>query len=510
MSWFRWVPLSLIVVCSCSSPEQSDEEAVDPNVIPQVPTPPADGPQLVATGHRVVIRDRPHSAGQVLGTLAKGARVARGAEAHSTHGCSGGWYNIRPSGWVCNGDGVSLSLDVPAAHLPQARLDRPLPYRYARVVSSAAVAYGSVPSVAEQQEAEPKPPKAREPAPLGLSANDVPLDDSYLPAGIAVLMPEAEGVTDDGTRSSHSWWVFPTNDPAFAEGATLGDATEAGQTRVLKGKSGIALAHSFTVGGDDARRFGVTPDGQFVPTARLTPSLGTTWHGLALSDSEGLPVAFALRRGIHAYKLGDNASVERLDDEFEPKEVIPLTGRFRTVNGLRYFYTSDDQWIRHKDLILIPKRNKFPDWATPEQKWLDISLANQTLVAWQGHKPVYATLISSGSDRLGDPQTGPSTVQGVFRLRHKHVTRSVDDREVGQAYSITDAPWVMEFQEGFSITGCYWHSRFGEARSYHDIALAPVDAHFLWHWAGPQVPEGWHSLAVAEDAADNTIIYVHK
>jgi hypothetical protein len=40
--------------------------------------------------------------------------------------------------------------------------------------------------------------------------------------------------------------------------------------------------------------------------------------------------------------------------------------------------------------------------------------------------------------------------------------------------------------------------------------MSPVDAHWLWHWAGPEVPEGWHSLRIDEDAEDNAIVYVHK
>ena len=32
-------------------------------------------------------------------------------------------------------------------------------------------------------------------------------------------------------------------------------------------------------------------------------------------EAEGLPVAFALRRGVHAYQLGDNATVDELKAE---------------------------------------------------------------------------------------------------------------------------------------------------------------------------------------------------
>ena len=161
------------------------------------------------------------------------------------------------------------------------------------------------------------------------------------------------------------------------------------------------------------------------------------------------------------------------------------------------------------NIILVPKRHKYPDFATEGQKWIDISLANQTLAAFVGHKPVFATLVSSGIDRLGDPAKGPATIQGVFKVQSKHVTREVDSKEVTDSFSLPEVPWVTEFAEGFAITGSYWLTDFGEAQSFHNVALSPVDAHWVWTWSDPPVPEGWHGV-VADEAAATTIVYVHR
>jgi hypothetical protein len=37
-----------------------------------------------------------------------------------------------------------------------------------------------------------------------------------------------------------------------------------------------------------------------------------------------------------------------------------------------------------------------PDDAEKGKKWVEISIGNQTQVMWEGKKPIYATLISSG------------------------------------------------------------------------------------------------------------------
>jgi hypothetical protein len=505
---FSLLAALLVGAAGCSSAEELPEEPND-DIIPELPVPAANGPKLVVVRHRLLVRDRPAMSGKVLGTLRAGAQVARAEEPYSTRGCAGGWYPIRPRGFVCAGEGASTdtqsSVAIALAAGPQ--LDRALPYRYAQIARGAAVAYGALPSAEAQAEAEPKLKRygksSKNGEPLGTGANDVPLGESGLPGGLPVLAPNGQGVGEDGRRTAASWF-------SFGEGLTLEPGTAldpaAAATRVLKRHSGVAIAHTATVG---QRVFGVMPDGRFIPTDRLKPALGTSWHGVDVSKI-GLPVAFAIRRGIRAYEMGKGKAIAS-EDDFEPREPIPLTGRFRTLAGQRYYFTRDDQWVRHRDIILINKRNKYPDFVTAETKWVDISLANQTMVAWQGKKPLLATLISSGKDRLGDPKEAPSTIQGTFRVRSKHVTQNVDDREVGQSYSVTEVPWALEFAEGFSLTGCYWHGTMGEARSYHNVALAPVDAHWLWQWNDTEVPEGWHSVQLDEQAeATSMVVHIHK
>jgi hypothetical protein len=503
---------TLLCALSACAADETPESEPPPNLdkVPEVAVPPADGPPLIVLEHRVIVRDRPSIKGKPLGTLRAGARVARAEEPYTTHGCAGGWYAIRPKGFVCAGEKATIDPEAAMAKVLSEgpNLERPLPYRYARVRKDAAVVYGTLPSVEQQQAAEPKLAKQRKQTEkrLGAAANDLPLDEVGIPSGPPVLSPEGEGVADDGYRNNLGFFDFGAAPaPLSAGNALLPAALGAAGTKVIKQKAGMAVAHSVTVGD---RRFGVTPDGRFIPTDRLEPALGTTWHGVDVRKT-GLPVAFALRAGVDLWQL-EKRKASRTDVELERKEAILLTGRFRTVNRTRFYFTRDEQWIRAKDIILVPKRTKFPDWAIGEQKWLDVSLANQTLTVWVGKKPIYTTLISSGRDRLGDPQSGPATMQGVFRLRNKHVTRGVDDREVQQNYSLAEVPWVAEFEEGFAITGAYWLHRFGEAQSYHNIALSPADAHFVWQWSDPAVPEGWHSVNVLDDDAANTIVYIHK
>ncbi len=102
--------------------------------VPDVPVPPSDGPRLGAVAHTTPVREAPDREAKVLGYLHAGATVARAKEQYSTEGCDGGWYPIRPRGFVCLDEGATLDLRHPtlAAMAIQPDLDASMPYTYAR------------------------------------------------------------------------------------------------------------------------------------------------------------------------------------------------------------------------------------------------------------------------------------------------------------------------------------------------------------------------------------------
>lgn len=469
-----------------------------------IPSPPADGPKLIALRDGAPIVERPRADAARLGELRAGALIARSAEPYSRADCEGGWYAVRPRGFVCVGASVSLAVSA-AKVLPAAPdLSRALPYRYGRARSENVATYGRVPTPLEQITAEPDLTKhlARVEAAsdaLGASANDVPLDARGVPTGPPVILPGGDGVVD-AKRTTASYFSWASGDaiaPLLSLSALTGDADRA-PTSLRKG-SGVAVTSTFAAdGGPSLRRFALTPEGRVVPADRLRPALGSTWHGIDI-EKVGLPVGFVHKVDVHTYSLAKGKAVKQ-DEELERRLAIPLTGKFRTVDGVRYEQSREGFWLRSQDLITVVRRSKFPEFAKGGQKWLDISLANQTLTMFEGQKPVYATLISSGRDQLKDPQTSASTVRGVFRVRAKHVTRSLDNREVQGDFELGDAPWVLDFEPGYSINGMYWSDGVGEAHGFHNVSLTPIDARRVWTWSEPELPEGWHSVMAPQDS----------
>jgi LysM repeat protein len=105
-------------------------------------------------------------------------------------------------------------------------------------------------------------------------------------------------------------------------------------------------------------------------------------------------------------------------------------------------------------------------------KWIDVSLANQSLVAYEGQRPVYWATVSTGLPRT-------PTIKGRFRIYVK--LRST--RMSGPGYSYPNVPYVMYFYQGYGTHGTYWHNNFGQPMSHGCVNMTISDAQWLYNWA---------------------------
>jgi lipoprotein-anchoring transpeptidase ErfK/SrfK len=328
----------------------------------------------------------------------------------------------------------------------------------------------------------------------------------------------------------------------------------------------------------------------------------------------------------------------------------------RTVEGVKYYRTRDKRWLHQLDVGLAVAPASWPEDAEKGKKWIEISISNQTLVMWEGKRPIYATLVSTGQAGLDDPKKTTATVRGVFKIRNKHITATMDSNESssvggranttalasapvstpdedsrgrdrggeravarsagasggntgggggntssgggntgskdrakaksaakgdkggskggpkasapksggktasgstkpapgGKAsgdskssagkgakdaaaaghhapipkkgdgvYGVTkrrgegtfqlrDVPYIQYFESGYALHAAYWHDVFGTPRSHGCVNLSPVDAHRLFLWTDPPVPEGWHAVNAGEEMGEGTTVIVHE
>jgi len=256
-------------------------------------------------------------------------------------------------------------------------------------------------------------------------------------------------------------------------------------------------------------KLAMLPDGRFVNAEHLEESTGSDFAGSVLDDKNQLPIAYIVKNGIRAWEVdGKNATKA---DRLDPLTMVPLTGRFRTIGGVKFWATNDGRYVRHPDVTAIRRRDGMPDFVTGDQKWIDISVITGTLVMYEGKKPVFATLCSVGHDRLGDPETGPTTAMGTFIIEAKHLTTSEPGKKpFAEEHEVFDAPWAQMMSSGQMIHGAMWHSRFGIEHGPGNVQLSPADAARLFAWTSPAIPEGWHSVLKLADGEQKVIVHIRK
>ncbi|HKO49654.1 MAG TPA: L,D-transpeptidase [Polyangiaceae bacterium] len=489
----------------------------DPSDFSRVPVPPADGPQLVPIAMTVAVMRKPDPKAETLGYLRLGARVARSEKPVANEGCPDGWYAIRPAGFVCAGLNATLQLDHPLARAIQVEPDRskPMPYKYA-FLRSIAPNYMRVPSKAEQFSYEMRLERHlrnwtklhHKWDALDVGANDVPLDENGIALG---AIPEHAQPLDQNARFGGNgddrvpWWL--QGERRIPNVSTFKAPRFAVIADRLKRHAGVSLIGTFVAGPEaQERRFAIATDARLIPADKLKAESGSPFHGVDIK-SVGLPVAFARKEGTSYYDLSGGSAVR--GEAVGGRGFVALSGNIKEFGGERYVQARSGQWLKSAELRTAAKASRLPAWANKKAKWIEISIVNQTLVLWEGDVPVYATLVSTGRDGMGDPQKTLSTPTGTFRVYQKHITTTMDSSVADHEFELRDVPWVMYFKSGYALHASYWHDDFGHVRSHGCVNMSPIDARRTFLWSAPDVPEHWHASYVGDGQEQGTIVYIH-
>jgi hypothetical protein len=151
----------------------------------------------------------------------------------------------------------------------------------------------------------------------------------------------------------------------------------------------------------------------------------------------------------------------------------------------------ESEWIEADALnevhITEPPPSVLSDFrlqTTGNDQWFDVDVGEQVLVAYRGQTAQYATLVSSGR--------GSPTPLGNYPVWAKVASMDMANQDYeDKPYMVQGVPWVMLFQGHNALHGAYWHDRFGNRKSHGCVNLAPLDARWVFEWAGPTLPQGW-------------------
>ncbi len=221
--------------------------------------------------------------------------------------------------------------------------------------------------------------------------------------------------------------------------------------------------------------------GTYVTDDAVRFARGSAFEGVSLDSDSQLRLAWTRSENVRIHARPGGRVVRRAGRR-EQVTVARSEGDWSVLESGGYVRTADlnrAQWSAR------------PEGVGPADRWIDVSVAEQVLVAYEGDRPVFATLVSTGADRPGS-----ATPIGTFRVWGKLATSDMDDLErddVSSNYLIEGVPWVQYFEGSNALHAAFWHDDFGRRRSHGCVNLSPADARFLYGFTRPDVPVGWEA-----------------
>jgi hypothetical protein len=437
----------------------------------------------------VWIREFPTTKVQWIGFLWTGASVPLKSEKiYYGPGCEH-WYAIEPKGYVCvDGNRATLDADDPVVkalrpHLP--KLDSAWPHEYGESLGLQRFTH------------LPKLPKAD----AGLARDN---------AASPVVGAEHGRGEQDALR------ILKKN--PFIDLKLPGPVYE-GRTRLLP-RSTVAYSSELQYG---KHNYLLAADMTWVPKDRVTPYEKVTFQGVQLHDTRQLPLAFFRGKDRPQYRRNANASFEETGQVFERLSYVELTGEMVAEGEDEFLKVKGkDLYVKKSDAVLPTSQGKTP-WGTqvgshdstghPEGRatWLEASVWGGWLIAYEGNRPVYVTMISPGRGGTPVPGKDPletaSTPTGAFPISGKFATATM---EAPGEYIHSDVPWTQNFSGPHALHGAYWHNDWGQLKSAGCVNVSPRDGRWLYGFTEPEVPSGWHGVRWLPRQGPATLFVVHR
>jgi hypothetical protein len=419
------------------------------------PAPPAfpEGTRSLELVRTVGVRLTPADDAKRIGTVAIDTRVGW-TQTQKGKGCEKPWVQIQPRGWIC-GDYVKASTK-PAFGQEVPQLDRGeiVPGVYGKVTAPSSVTY----SLAKPEKKKKPDKKKKKKGPVTSPDGD---DD--------VVEPKAAHMVEDAPI------VGSLNVRQYDE-------------LIVDGKTYWKIAQK---------------ENQYVLASAISKHVPSKYSGGRLGDDTGwaVPIAFVWPRGgmqqAWATAKSTGAGAVR---QLNARTLVPILETANDPKGKpTAFRISETEWMNVADIRLFQPTAPPPTLGKKE-RWIDVDLDAQILVAFEGDVAIYATMVSSGGKET-------PTETGVYRMWLKESEADMKGLNGEDPYSVATVPWTQFFspEKGLALHTAYWHDGFGKQRSHGCVNLAPRDARWLYYWSDPQVPPGWTMAAGVVEAPGSIV-----
>ncbi|HVH41286.1 MAG TPA: L,D-transpeptidase, partial [Labilithrix sp.] len=325
-------------------------------------------------------------------------------------------------------------------------------------------------------------------------------------AGTSLPPIEPLSASDDGLPYRY---FFAGRDGAFGF-ANLATALDDSPDQELEPGFAVSILEEKSAHGE---RWVKTKKGRWVAMRELVPARPNLFHGELVQDDK-LDMAWVVadKANVFSSEKTDKASGTRV--RFEKVHVYEE----KPVKGGAIVRISAESepasWMRARDLARPRLAEPPPEVAAEDaaERWIDVDLPSQTLVAYVGKRPVFATIVSTGKGPVGSDFV---TRAGTFRIWVKVFTTKMDNLDsqdrgalVDHHYAIEDVPWVQFFDKAIGLHGAFWHRDFGRVHSHGCVNMAPLDARWVFAFTTPHLPLGWTAVLPSK-VEQGAVVRVH-
>ncbi len=190
-------------------------------------------------------------------------------------------------------------------------------------------------------------------------------------------------------------------------------------------------------------------------------------------------------RASFAWVISPSLPPTRVTPGYDGKETKHLLQRFELVPiyGMKKVLDTDwvmiglGEWIEDASLARVTP-NTIPPEGVDNGRWIEINLAEQTLMVYDQSQLVFATMVSTGIDQF---PTRPG-LHKIYEKKDKETMSGDFSGDRSGYYYLEDVPWTMYFDELRALHGAYWHAFYGINQSHGCVNLSIGDSRWLYDW----------------------------
>jgi hypothetical protein len=266
----------------------------------------------------------------------------------------------------------------------------------------------------------------------------------------------------------------------------------------------------------NGRTWLLTPDLMLVPADRVRKIRRSTFHGVMLGDGVELPLAWNRTKGKKPTYVRKDGEMIAIADSMASKSWVMVTEDKVSWNGRTFLPVrgQPDTFVEEADVTVTARRKgPLPNGVSPGERWIEAKILPGTLTAYEGDRPVRATLFSPGKGGVPAPGLDhtkyATTAMGYFPIEWKdHIATMTNEHGEPKRYWFTDVPHIQYLRAPLAMHVAFWHEDFGNPKSAECVNVSPEDGRWLFDWTLPHLPEGWGGVRPGDGNGKSTPVII--